>query len=239
MFSRIQKNRVAIIIAAILGALVSSASAQNWQGAPGFQLGFPAGEYKDQIDKTGVGISGEFLYSPTSSPVGIGVSLGFMQVGDENRREPFSTTVPDVTVEVNTSNNLAQFMLLLRLQPKWGPILPYADGLLGMNYLYTETTIKNASNDEEVASSTNLDDDAFAYGFGGGLMIKAYDKQKSQPDSKPVQVFIDLGARYILGGEADYLKEGSIAREGGQVTYDVTTSKTNITTAHIGVAINF
>ncbi len=222
----------------VLGS-ASFANAQTWQGGLGFQLAFPQGDYKDQIDKTGVGVGGDFLYAPHNSPIGIGVSLGWFQVGDENRTEPFSTTIPDVTVDVNTSNNLAQFMLLLRLQPKHGPILPYADGLLGMNYLYTRTTIKNASNDEEVASSTNREDNAFGYGFGGGLMIKVYDKQRGEPEAKALQVFIDLGARYIRGGEAEYLKEGSIRRDGGQVVYDISQSKTSIATAHIGVAVSF
>lgn len=234
-----QSARTILILMVVIGALASAASAQNWQASLDFQLAFPRGEYKDQIDKTGVGLAGEFLYSPKAAPIGVGVSLGWFQVGDEDRKEPFSTTIPDVTVDVSTSNNLAQFMLLLRLQPKKGPILPYADGLLGLNYLYTRTTIKNASNDEEVASSTNLDDNAFAYGFGGGLMIKVYDRQKKSPDEKPMQVFINLGARYILGGEAEYLKEGSIRREGGQVTYDITTSKTSLAVARIGVAVSF
>jgi hypothetical protein len=217
--------------------LSSAASAQMWQGGAGFQLGFPTGEYNDQVNTTAVGLSGDFLYSPHQSPFGIGITLGWFQVGREERQEPFSTTIPDVTVDVTTEHNLAQLMLLLRLQPKSGPILPYGDGLVGLNYLYTKTRIANTSSGEEVASSTNSDDNAFAYGFGGGLMIKVYDRQ-SEENSKPVQVFIDLNARYILGGDADYLKEGSIRREDGEVIYDITRSKTNIAVARLGVTVN-
>jgi hypothetical protein len=100
------------------------------------------------------------------------------------------------------------------------------------------TKIENASNGEEIASTTNNDDNAFAYGFGGGVMIEVYDG-KTKTGGKPLQVFVDLNFRYILGGEADYLKEGSIRRENGNVIYDITRSKTDIATAHIGVAVNF
>jgi hypothetical protein len=220
------------------GVMNSIASAQLWQGGLNFQLGFPTGDYRDQINTTSAGISGEFLYSPYNSPIGIGVSLGWFQVGSEQREEPFSTTIPDVTVDVKTEHGLAQFMILARLQPKRGPILPYADGLLGLNYLYTKTTIENASNGEEVASTTNSDDNTFAYGFGGGSLIRVYDGT-NKAGGKPVKVYVDLNFRYTLGGEADYLKEGSIRRDSGVVTYDFTRSRTDISTAHLGVAVIF
>lgn len=227
---------LAICIA--IGVLNPIASAQFWQGGLNFQLGIPTGDYNDQINKTAAGIAGDFLYSPYNLPFGIGLSLGWFQVGREKRQEPFSTTIPDVTVDVKTENGLAQFMILARLQPKRGPILPYADALLGLNYLYTKTTIENASNGEEVASTTNSSDNAFAYGFGGGTLIKVYDGA-NKASGKPLQVYLDLNFRYTLGGEADYLKEGSIRRENGVVTYDITRSRTDISTAHIGFAVIF
>ena len=101
-------------------ALSSAASAQSLQGGLNFQLGFPAGEYRDQVNTTAFGLAGDILYSPHNVPFGIGLSLGWFQVGMEKRKEPFSTTIPDVTVDVKTENGLAQFMLLARLQPKNG-----------------------------------------------------------------------------------------------------------------------
>lgn len=230
---------LALVASAIIViATGAPAMAQNFQGNLGFQLGFPTGDYKDQIDKTAVGFGGDILWSPSNAPFGIGLSLGWFQVGSETRKEPFSTTIPDVTVDVETQNDLAQFMALLRLQPKRGDLRPYADALVGVNYLYTTTRIENASNGEEVASSTNFDDNALAYGFGGGAMIKVYESPRGGTGG-PVQVLIDLNFRYIFGGEAEYLKEGSIAREADEVRFDVTESKTNIAVARVGVAVNF
>jgi len=45
--------------------------------------------------------------------------------------------------------------------------------------------------------------------------------------------------RYIIGGEAEYLKKGSIRRENSKVSYDIIKSKTDLLTAQIGVALEF
>ena len=51
--------------------------------------------------------------------------------------------------------------------------------------------------------------------------------------------FIDLKARYLLGTEAEYLKEGSVVVENGQVTYEVSKSKTDLLTVQFGVIYFF
>lgn len=226
----------ALLTFLLIGLAASPASAQNFQGGIGFQAGLPTGDYKDQIDKTGFGIKGDILWTPHASPFGIGLSFDWVLVGNETRKEPFSTTIPDVTVDVETQNALAQFMFLFRVQPKKGDIRPYADGLIGLNYLYTETSIKNASNDEEVASTTNFDDNAFAYGIGGGVLARVYSANSG---ARPLHVYIDFHFRVTFGGEAKYLKEGSIRRDNGTIQFDITESKTNITMVGVGVAVDF
>ena len=209
----------------------------NFQGGLSFMAGFPQGDFKDNVDENGFGIGGEILYSPSTSPFGIGISLGFMNYGEESRREPFSTTIPDVEVEVKTTNNIVMGHLLFRAQSKIGPIRPYADGLVGFNYLFTETKIEDVDDDDEIASSTNLDDGVFSYGAGGGVMLRLYSGKTKK--GKIWSILIDFGARYILGGEAEYLKEGSIKRVGGRVVFDKIQSKTDILITHLGVTVEF
>ena len=230
-----------LLAVALLMLLISAgtASAQlNWTGGLHFNAGFPQGEFKDQIDRNAYGLGGQFFYSPGQSPFGLGVELGWMNYGNESRREPFSTTIPDVTVRVETSNNIVQGFLIFRTQMPTGAIRPYGAALVGFNYLFTETKITDSDDpSEDVASSTNQDDAAFAYGFGGGLMVQLYDGTKR--DSKQFQVLLDGGLRYVLGGEAQYLKKGSIRRENGTVTYDLLQSKTDLLRLHVGVMFRF
>ena len=232
--------KIFVLLAAgvLLWSLVSAAPFTNFQGGVNLLLGFPQGDFKDEVDKTGVGIAGEFLYSPKGSIFGIGASLGFMIYGHETRAEPFSYTIPNVFVDVTTDNNIFLGHILMRIQPKVGPIRPYAEGLLGLNYLYTKTSIKDQGDlGETIASSTDFEDGVFSYGAGGGVMIQLYSGDPT--GGKLWRLMLDLRMRYIIGGEAEYLKEGSISYEGLNVIYDVSKSKTDLMTAQIGVTFEF
>jgi len=234
-------KRVLLPILFLFAATAIDASAQagvRGEGGISFALGFPSGEFGDQID--GVGFGGRLFGAIGfgDSPVLVGIEGGYMNYGRERRNEPFSTTIPDVTVDVTTTNNLAGGHLFLRLQPANTRMRPYADALFGFKYLFTETRITNEGfGEENVAHSTNFDDTALSYGVGGGVQIQVWDGSH-KPDA-PSAVYVDLGVRYLFGREASYLKEGSIKRENGQVTFEVTESKTDILVAQIGIGLRF
>jgi len=217
-------------------------AAQGWGLDVNFIIGNPRDEFQDNIDAVGFGGSVAGGYHFGESPFMIGADLAYMIYGHETRTEPFSTTIPDVTVDVVTSNNIFQGHLLFRLQSKQGGFRPYLDGLLGFNYLFTETEIKdedNFFNDNSIASSTNQEDGTFSYGAGGGVMIRVAEIDTKNTDSKLKEVLINFQVRYIFGGEAEYLKEGSIRREGGNVIYDLSNSRTNLLTFKVGVVFGF
>ena len=217
--------------------------AQNFQGGADFLLGLPQGAFKDNVNRAGYGITGNIGIAPAGYAYMLGVEFGFMNYGTEKRREPFSTTIPDVTVDVETENNFGLGHVFLRLQPNSGSIRPYLEGALGGNYIFTKTTIQNQGRGgEEVASSTNLDDFAFSYGAGAGVLVvlSRFDiKDSPDEDNKISELLLDVRCRYLAGAEAEYLREGSIRRVAGQVVYDVNRSQTNLLTIQIGVAVRF
>ena len=170
----------------------------------------------------------------------VGLEFEFMNYGTKRRREPFSTTIPDVTVEVETTNNFALGHLLARLQPNSGSIRPYVEGAVGFHHLFTNTTIKNQEGEgEEIASSTNLDDTAFS--IGGGVMMRVWEKKPDdEEEENPLaEALIDLRPRYLSGGDTQYLKEGSIRRENGRVVYDIKRSKTDLLSTQLAVSVTF
>lgn len=168
---------------------------------------------------------------------GIGISINYLIMGSEGRREPFSTTIPDVEVEVTTTNSIWLGHFVMRMQYPRGIFRPYLDGLVGLNSLVTSTEIDDVDDfDEPIASSTNKSDIAFSYGGGAGLLFKVYEDEKEEEIKV---ILVDVGVRYIFGGEAEYLTEGSIRRVSGRVTYDVHQSKTDIITGHIGFVVRF
>jgi len=222
--------------------LVSTADAQSrprFEGGAAFSIGNPVGEFGDNIENPGFGGRIWGGVGPADSPVLVGLDLGFLVYGRERRNEPFSTTIPDVRVDVVTSNNIVNGHLFFRLQPPHGSFRPYADALVGFKYLFTDTRIKNEGfDDEDIARSTNFDDAALSYGLGAGVQARVWGAGPDRAEG-PHGVYIDLGARYLLGTQAQYLREGSIRREGTNVTFDVTESETNLLVFQIGVGLTF
>jgi hypothetical protein len=207
-------------------------------GGLNITLGFPMGEFKNEIDRLGFGLSGHFLFlAPTvNRPFGIGLNVGYLNYGQETRRELFSSTIPDVTVDVERSNNLVNFHALFQLGFGSGSVRPFIEGLFGGSYIFTETTIRSRGS-EEVASSNNFDDFAWSYGGGGGMLIQLSSGEEEGSDVGAF--FLDLKVRYLFGSEAEYLKEGSVVVSPGKVDYKVSKSKTDLLTVHAGVVAYF
>jgi len=230
----------------LISILITAVTSMAVTGTGGFSLalGLPQNEFQDNIDRLGFGVNFDFgaKFNPYFALMG---AFGLQGYGTEKRTEPFSTTIPDVFVEVTTNNNFLFFQLAPRIYAPFPFVTPYIEGRVGLNYLWTDTRIENIRDDEEIASSTNFDDVTHSYGGGGGLLIKAFDKSakpksKRESENSPNAVYIDIRAIYAMGGQAEYLKEGSIHRDSnGQVLYDVSQSRTNLLTISAGVAVDF
>ncbi len=208
------------------------------QAGINLSLALPQGEFKEQVDNPGFGLSGEFMFlSPKlHSPFGMGLNFGYYIYGSESRKETMYN-IPEVFLRVDRTNNLINFHIVLELGLPTGRIRPYVQGLFGGQYLFTETSVKNESNYEEFASSNNYEDWAWSYGAGGGISVLL----GGDPVTEIGAVFLDLKCRYLFGSRAEYLKEGSVEVIGQRVIYHPSKSKTDILSLHAGVrvALNF
>jgi hypothetical protein len=233
------KQTLLIITTVLLTA--PTAHGQHLQASLNLLLGQPQNEFQDNVEDLGFGLGGNFGYHFGTSPIMLGAEIQYMIYGSQTRREPFNDNIPDVTVEVETSNNILLFHLLARLQSPTGTFRPYLDGLFGMNYFFTETSVRDEDVfGEPIASSTNQDDAALSYGAGGGVMLRVYYSQKPETGRvKLNEVLIDFRIRYLFGGEATYLKEGSITVSDGAVEIDARRSRTDLLTYQLGVSFNF
>jgi hypothetical protein len=237
--SSLSRTILAAIIIIPLTPATSAAQAVP-EASVAFTLGFPSGEFADHVPGVGIGLDLTGGIQLAGSPIFLGAELGFLIHGRESRREPFSTTIPDVEVRVITTNNMLNGHLFLRLQPGVGSIRPYFGAFIGFKYLFTMTEIKNvwySDDDEPIASSHNLGDIAFSRGVGFGLAINLIEDSW---DSQEVGLYLDLGLRYLLGSEADYMKRGSIERlPDGTIHYDIERSRTDVIHPMIGVRVAF
>jgi hypothetical protein len=214
-------------------AIVPAVHAQpRFQTSFSFSMGFPQGEFGDNVDSTGLGLTAGFNYRIGHSPVLIGGSFGFLQYGNVSRLAPISPDIPELIVEVDTSNNIlaAHFLVRYEFGRYESRIRPYAEGLVGLHYLWTQTSIDDSDDD---ISSTNFDDSTGSFGGGGGVLIRLNNAVD------PFQIDLELGARFLAGGNASYLTEGSIIRENGNVIFRVTESETNLLVTNFGVVFSF
>ncbi|HVK40195.1 MAG TPA: outer membrane beta-barrel protein [Candidatus Kapabacteria bacterium] len=221
--------------------VASTASAQSPAVGASFMVGVPTGEFSDTLDKVGFGLGVEVGYHVGTAPIEVGLQAGFMTYGSESRKEPWSTTIPDVTVDVETSNNIALGHLYLRLIPKDGVVRPFVDGKLGFSYLFTSTSVESegAGEDGAIASSTNFDDGVFSYGGGAGALVLLWQNDRRGEGDEVGEVLLDLRVGYLAGGEAEYLTNGSMRREAGSVTYVPKKSRTDLIDARLGVQVRF
>ena len=228
-----------VVWVALLLISTSSVNAEIADIGLNFTLMSPQGNFGDTVDRNGYGVSFEGVYYPPVSPIGFGLELGFINYGSEDRKEPLSSTIPDLRVRVDNDNNIFAGNILFRYKTEVPVIRPYIDGIVGIKYLYTRTSVSSDPNGVRVLSSNNYDDIAFSYGVGGGFMVPLYRYQNIAKQKGSVEFFLDFKVRYMIGEEADYLKEGSIIRSGGDVSYDVFRSKTDMLLFHLGIAISF
>ena len=245
----------------LLSALIISSAFSGNFGVDIALIGqLPKGEFKDEGVPKGFGLDINGLWYP-SKQFGLGLNVGISQYGNSERQIPFSYYTDLVTITEKTTNDLAYGHLLLKLIPFQGKVRPYFEGLLGMKNLSTTTKLTNENcedhsgtdyNDCEIASSTNASDNAFSYGGGGGLeiILTSFGGDENSNIEENWDLGIDgvlslyLNARYMIGAEAEYLKEGAISfsnPEDGPVStsFDYSKSKTDVLQISIGLNFNF
>jgi hypothetical protein len=235
-----KKIRLAAALSILtLGLGQLSAADERFQASLNFLMAYPQNDFRNNVDRTFYGLSGEFFFRPPSSHFEVGVCLEYLNYGSETRTGPLSDDIPDVWVDVTTRNSIFSAAAVLRLIPAGGPFRPYVEGLIGFNYLFTYTSISDEDNwSEDIATTTNFDDWALTYGAGAGAILRALDVRSRQGRSV-FSLYLEIGLRYLKGGTAEYLRERSIIRDNGSLSYVPLISTTDLVKSHFGIVFRF
>lgn len=226
----------------VLGLLLSASALAQPSVSVGGLAALPQGEFSDALGSAGGGLSAGVLYTVPGTPLAVGVEGAVALYGYERRTVPLSLTVPDVRVGVTTTNNLAHGLAVARLQTPDGPVRLYLDGVLGVAYLFTETSL----GDDEyyyddygpAFSTTNYEDAALVAGGGVGTLVRVYDGVTDE--GRRVAVALDLRVRYLSGGTATYLGRGDLIRyRDGGLGVAPRRSRTDVLVPSLGVQVAF
>jgi hypothetical protein len=212
-------------------APVPPSGPRRWQGGLGLALGVPVGDFSENVD-IAAGVTGQFDYGLGDSLFSLGAEGTILFYGSDSRHVPL-VGFPDLSVRVETSNQMGLLHGRLRSQKREGRVRPYVDALVGFNYLSTTTSVdadevcdRNGSCDDD--SRTDLDDLVLSAGGGAGVTFGF--------GSAPHTTRLDLGVRYLYGGEAKYLTEGGILWIRDPVAYEPHRSRTDMVMVYVGVA---
>jgi hypothetical protein len=205
----------------------------RFQGGLGMMIGVPVGDFGDNVE-VAAGISIKFDVGLGGSPLSIGTEVTYLSYGSESLDVPL-VGMPELSVDVNRSNDIILFHGRVRAQRREGRVRPYVDGLVGLINIFTKTSIEGdvtctgtGSCSETGDSVTNIDDLAFSAGGGAGFMV-GFGKS-------PRSARLDVSVRYLYGGEAEYLTEGAIRWGSDAATLLPHRTQTHIVLVDIGVA---
>ena len=244
-------NRLSIIFF-IISVSVNYATT-TVEGNIGLMGLWPQNEFKNQGVPVGLGLDFNGIIYPLKE-LGFGINLGMSQYGLSKRSVPYYFS-DLITMEEETKNNILSGHLFFKLTPfnkKWN-VQPYIEGLIGFKNLNTETTLYNengyddpdtATDEREIAASTNANDTAFSYGGGVGidvLLTKSFNKNTEKITG---DLFVFINGRYLLGAEAQYLKAGDIVfsdpSEGPVTTsFNWNQSATDLLNISLGLSLRF
>ena len=205
----------------------------RFQGGLGMMIGVPVGEFGDNVE-VAAGISIKFDVGLGGSPLSVGTELAYLSYGSESLDVPL-VGMPELSVDVNRSNEIILVHGRVRAQRREGRVRPYVDGLVGLLDIFTRTSIEGdvtctgtGSCTDTGDSVTNIDDVAFSAGGGAGFMV-GFGKS-------PRSARLDVSVRYLYGGEAEYLTEGGIRWGSDVATLLPHRTSTHIVLVDIGVA---
>lgn len=215
------------------GAVQSSGEPTRTKGEFGFfgALALPVDEFRSNVDVGGGGgLAGVWLLD-NAGMIGVRADGAFLLYGYRSEQRPFSVTVPEVSVDVRTSNFIVSGGIGPQVYLATGTVRPYVYGTVGVSYFATETTVAGTHRNEDIASTTNLHDTSLALTGGGGFSIRL---------SRGVNpVSLELGASYQYNGETEYLTSSPTVteyRRGGS-RFTPITSETNMVIFRAGVAL--
>ena len=215
------KKVVILIILATVSYTVQA------QGIVGFSLqGFaPTGELKE--DSPGIwggGFNLESGYKLPNAPVIVGLSLDYIRYGSKLRKGFHGSDLGDVRFRRNFET--LRFLPFVRIQPSQSSkILPYGDFFTGLSYIMTRATIRERALDL-IDSYTEIDDIVFSYGFGGGIEIMLDD-----------YVSLDINAKYIRSGRAQYLTPATVSYNPQFELYDLEIQNSRFNTLTFGIGV--
>ncbi len=219
-------------------ALSAYAGADELSGSLVGQVVFPTEQFRENtsVASGGLGLQGGYRFGDT--PIYLGGEFNVTYMGTDSRTVAWSSTIPDLKVDVETQHAMAQVLLVNRLIAPSGVFRPYVEALGGLNLFSSVTSVNDRGDGDEVASDDTHNSAAWTYGAGAGVLYRLFEGHEPSEDSEESNIrdgYLVASLRYFSGTEAEYMTAGSVTQdENNDVKYDKKTSPIEHWTFSIG-----
>jgi len=213
-----------------------------------FLGGKPMGAFSRNVGQMTWGGSINVTYHLRKTPVAVGADLFLIGYGSEPGRAITDTGVETIENEDYQYNILSPH-LVLRYELGGYSFHPFIEGLVGFKYLFTYSSIGKGNSFpipvgntfiyiEDSDTRRHAHDIASSYGVGAGLNIPIVQIKKDNNGEKaPISLNLGIRLRYLFGGQADYLRKGSIEVVQNRFVYEHFRSRTDLLFLNVGLII--
>jgi len=230
--NRMTVRRCSVLVLLPL-AMAATAAAQiptRFTVGGSFIVSEPKEEFRQNVGN-GYGGQGTVMYHLLRSGlVNLRFDLSGVEYDHEKKRVPLSPTIGGrILVDVTTRNSIIALSWGPEFAVPTGRIRPYANVAYSRLFFRTTSSIEGTGSfDQSIATTTNFKDGTGAWVYGGGLRIPL--------GASNSRVTLDLGLRYHRGGNASYLREGSIQdNPDGSITITPLSSRTPFLMYAVGI----
>lgn len=204
----------------------------RWQIGVDGVAGLPQGDFGESVGDTRWGGSFYFTRRLGSSPVRLGMDLGFHANGSVDLVLGGAGARGRSAKDVRLTNDIYFGHFLSRVQPVYGRLAPYVEGVFGFRAFETAIVLKECSLDctlSTLSTSTTV-----SLGGGGGLSLRLTGNDESES-----RFSLELGARYLFGGETEYFLPSDLSALADDLSPVPHKSTTSMITVSFGVVFDF
>lgn len=180
----------------------------------------------------GYGGSGNYVYRlDKAGIVGLRLAGSMSGYGQERQRVPLSYAIGGrIQVDVTTTNTIGTLTIGPELMFPEGFIRPYAHAGMGVVWFATTSSVRGIDDYDNEFQTRNYSDGTPTWTAGGGVHIPLARKRSA--------ILLDIGVDYFYGGDASYLRKGSIVDlPDGQIQINPLYSETRFLNVSLGLRI--
>jgi hypothetical protein len=161
------------------------------------------------------------------APLGLAVEGWLVQYGHESEQRRLFADTGRIMVDLATDNWIGHLSLGPELAVRKGRVQPYAKALVGFSYFATSSSVEGSADEGAFATTTHIDDWRPSASIGVGLRV---------PLRRESRVALDVNARYVWNGTAEYLVEGDIREAAdGQLLFEPRRSRADLVVIGLGL----